>query len=101
MLPQLVLIADQWQVADSAQTAFGSESTEYVRQASEYKQESTEYIRKASDYKHQIEENWKHDRQKNDSQSLIDECQGCGAHGDKMHNRDDAPLPTDLLQLRH
>ena len=50
-LPQLVLIAEQWQAADSAQTAFGSESTEYVRQTSGYNRESTEYIQKASDYK--------------------------------------------------
>ena len=101
MLHQLVLIAEQWQVANSAQTAFGSKSTEYVRHASEYKQESSEYIRKASYYIHQIKENWKHDQQTNDSQSFIDECQGCGAHRDKMHIRDDAPLPIDLLQLRH
>jgi hypothetical protein len=53
-LPQLVLIAKQWQAADSAQTAFGSKSMEYTRQASEYNRESTEYIWKFSDYKHQI-----------------------------------------------
>jgi hypothetical protein len=40
--PQLVLIAEQWQAEDSAQTAFGSESTDYVRQALEYNRESTE-----------------------------------------------------------
>jgi hypothetical protein len=53
-LAQLVLIAEQWQAADSAQAAFGSESTEYVRQASEYNRfpEGFEYIRKTSDYKH-------------------------------------------------
>jgi hypothetical protein len=90
-LAQLVLIAEQWQAADSAQTAFGSESTEYVRQASEYNRESTEYIQKASDYKHQIKENWKQDRQMNDRRLPIDECQGCGAQGDKMHNRDKRP----------
>ena len=33
-LAQLVLIAEQWQAADRAQAAFGSESTEHVRQAS-------------------------------------------------------------------
>jgi hypothetical protein len=90
-LAQLVLMAEQWQAADSAQTAFGSESTKYVRQASEYNRESTEYIRKASDYKHQIKENWKQDRQTNDRRSPIDKCQGCGAQGDKMHNRDSCP----------
>ena len=35
-LPQLILIAKQWQAADGTQTAFGSESTEYTRQTSEY-----------------------------------------------------------------
>ena len=90
-LAQLVFIAEQWQAADSAQAAFGSESTEYVRQAAEYNRESTESIRKTSDYKHQIKENWKQDRQTNDRRSPIDECQGCGAQRDKMHNRDKCP----------
>ena len=72
-LPQLVLIAKQWQVADGTQTVFGSDSREYVRQVSEYNRESTEYVRKASDYKHQIKENWKQDRQTNDRRSLIGE----------------------------
>ena len=40
-LAQLVLIAEQWQAADSARAAFGSKSTEYVRQAAEYNREST------------------------------------------------------------
>jgi hypothetical protein len=59
-LKQLVCIAEQWQAADSAQTAFGSEATEYVCQAyTEEEREETEYIRKASNYKREINEQWK------------------------------------------
>ena len=94
LLSQLVRIAELWQAADSAQTAFGTKATEYVRQAytEEKREESTEYIRKASDYKTSINEKWKNDRQTNDRRSPnIDSCQGCGDHGDKMHNRDMCP----------
>jgi hypothetical protein len=61
-LQQLVRIAEQWQAADSAQTAFGTEATEFVRQTcTEEELEETEYIRKASNYKREINERWKSD----------------------------------------
>ena len=55
-LQQLVRIAEQWQAADSAQTAFGTEATEFVRQTcTEEERVETEYIRKASNYKLEID----------------------------------------------
>jgi hypothetical protein len=114
-LKQLVRIAEQWQAADSAQTAFGTEATEYVRQAyTEEEREETEYIRKASNYKQEINQQWKSDRQQNDRWTPydrqqndrrtpndrqqndrlthnIDRCQGCGAQGQGMHNRGACP----------
>ena len=72
-LKQLVRIAEQWQAADSAQTAFRTEATEYVRQAyTEEEREETEYIRKASNYKREINEQWKSDRQQNDRRDASD-----------------------------
>jgi hypothetical protein len=66
-LQQLVRIAEQWQAADSAQTAFGTVATEFVRQTcTEEEREETEYIRKASNYKREINEQWKSDRQQQD-----------------------------------
>jgi hypothetical protein len=116
-LQQLVRIAEQWQAADSAQTAFGTEATEFVRQTcTEEELEETEYIRKASNYKREINERWKSDRQQqdrrppyerqqgdrrppppNDRQQIenrmsnIDRCQGCGAQGERMHSRETCP----------
>jgi hypothetical protein len=50
-LPQMILIAKQWQAADGTKTAFGSEPTGHTRQAPKY------------------------------NQLQVDRCQGCGAHG--------------------
>ena len=102
-LSRLVLIAEQWQAAESTQEAFGSESTEYARQAlADHERDRTEYAaRKTSDYKAQIKDNWNKDhgsRQNNNNnnrQSNADECQGYGERGNRMHNRD--ICPTALL----
>ena len=51
-LHRLVRIAEQWQAVDSAQTAFGTEAAEFVRQTcTEEAQQETEIVRKASNYK--------------------------------------------------
>jgi hypothetical protein len=102
-LSRLVLIAEQWQAAESTPEAFGSESTEYVRQAlADHERDKTEHAaRKTSDYKAQIKDNWNKDhgsRQNNNNnnrQSNADECQGYGERGNRMHNRD--ICPTALL----
>jgi hypothetical protein len=76
-LNQLVRIAEQWQAADSAQTAFGTEAAEFVRQTcTEEAQEETEYVREASDYKREINERWKSDRQQQDRWPPYDRQQG-------------------------
>ena len=85
----------------------GTEATEYVRQAyTEEEREETEYIRKASNYEREINEQWKSDRQQNDRRTPnqqndrrtpnIDRCQGCGAQGERMHNRGACPLSTEI-----
>ena len=59
-LQRLVGIAKLWQSAESAQTAFGTAATEFVRQTTkENREEETEFhIRKASNYKKDIKEEW-------------------------------------------
>jgi hypothetical protein len=98
-LSRLVLIAEQWQAAESTQEAFGNESAEYARQAlADHERDRAENsARKTSDYKAQIKNNWNKDhgsRQNdynNNCQSNADECHGCGARGDRMHLRDVCP----------
>lgn len=51
-LSKLVRIVEQWQAADIVQTAFKSESSDYVRRVSKYK--------------HQKTEKWKNEQQPND-----------------------------------
>ena len=77
-LHRLVRIAEQWQAADSAQTAFGTEAAEFIRQTTctEEAQEDTEIVRKASNYKREINERWKENRQQQDCRSPYNRQQG-------------------------
>ena len=87
-LAKLVQIADQWQAADSVQTALGGGGDSFARKA-----DTDPCVKKTpvSEYKLQKSERWKSSRQSSDRQPTLDECSHCGIQGDKMHSKDACP----------
>jgi hypothetical protein len=87
-LAKLVQIAEQWQAADSMQTALGGDSDLFA-----WKADADPCVKKTpmSEYKLQKSERWKSSRQSSDRQPTLDECSHCGIQGDKMHSKDACP----------
>jgi hypothetical protein len=88
LLDKLVLIAEQWQAADSMQTALGGDGDLFAR-----KMDADPCVKKTlvSEYKLQKSERWKSLRQPSDRQPTLDECSYCGIQGDRMHSKDACP----------